>query len=57
MTKIKNLLKTAGENLLVIIIGAIGGAIISVLCGLHFWLPTQIAALPSGLGAWLGELR
>lgn len=52
----KKVLKTAGKTLGSMLLGAVIGLIISVSCGLYFWLPAKVAELPSGLGALVGAL-
>ncbi|MCD4811774.1 hypothetical protein K8R14_04195 [bacterium] len=55
MKKKESLIKKAGKNFLVIVIGAVGGAILSVMYGLQFWFPTQMAEL-SGFDAIFGSI-
>lgn len=52
----KKILKIVGKNLVVVLIGGIIGAIISVFCGWNFWLPAQIENLSSGLEVVVGAI-
>ena len=54
--KIKKILKTIGKNFFAALTGAIIGAVISVLYGWNFWLPTQIDKLSSGFGVLFGAI-
>lgn len=52
---LKHTLKCIGKNLAAIGVGAILGSIVSLIYGLQFWLPQQMAEL-SGLNVLFGGL-